>query len=73
MAVRCSINDDLRREWELLRRGENPILDEDLERCELAALQLRDRLVNIPYYAEKDRQTGMRYWRGLQASDYPIG
>jgi len=73
MAVKCSMNDDLRKEWELLLNGQVPILDDDLERCELAALQLRDRLVNIPYYAERDRQVGMRYWRGLQASDYPIG
>jgi hypothetical protein len=29
--------------------------------------------VDVPYYAEKDRQHGMRYWRELQASDFPIG
>jgi len=73
MTFKCSINDDLKREWELLRRGQGLILEEDLEQCELAALQLRERLVNIPYYAERDRQIGMRYWRRLQASDYPIG
>ena len=67
------ISEKERREWEKLRLGFTPIPDDELERCERAALQLRDRLINIPYYAEKDRESGMRYWRTLQASDYPIG
>jgi len=69
----CSMSDDLRKEWQRLLQGTAAIRTEELERCELAAQQLRDRLVNIPYYAERDRQGGMHYWRGLQASDYPVG
>lgn len=57
----------------MLRRGIGPIPEDKLEQCELAAMQLRERLVNIPYYAERDRENGMRYWRALQAREYPIG
>ena len=67
------ISETERKEWEMLRRGVGPIPDEELERCEQAALQLRDRLIHVPYYAEKDREDGMRYWRSLQAHEYPIG
>lgn len=67
------ISEAERKEWEMLRRGIRPIPDDELERCERAALQLRDRLIGIPYYAEKDRESGMRYWRALQANEYPIG
>ncbi len=67
------ISESERKEWEMLRRGIRPIPDDELERCERAALQLRDRLIGIPYYAEKDRESGMRYWRSLQANEYPIG
>jgi len=62
-----------RKEWEFLRHGIGPIPEEELENCELAAQQLRERLISIPYYAEKDRQGGMRFWRALQAHEYPIG
>ena len=67
------ISEKERKEWEMLRRGIGPIPDEELERCEKAALQLRERLIQVPYYAEKDRENGMRYWRSLQANEYPIG
>jgi len=69
----CSINDELRKEWVRLLQGTGTVQEKDIERCELAALQLRDRLVSIPYYAERDRQGGMHYWRGMHASDYPVG
>jgi len=71
--LNVSIDEEQRREWQLLRSGVGPIPEEELVRCEMAALQLRERLIGIPYYAEKDREDGMRYWRGLQAREYPIG
>ena len=72
MAVKCSISEEQKREWELLRKGRGSIPEDELERCERAALQLRERLIDIPYYAERDRQCGMRYWRSLQAHEYPF-
>lgn len=69
----CVISDEQRKEWEMLRRGIGPIPEEELARCELAARQMRDRLINVPYYAERDRLHGMRFWRELQAREYPIG
>ena len=57
--------------WEKLRAGFNPTPMN--ERSEQAARALRERLMKIPYYAERDCRYGMRYWRTLQACEYPIG
>ncbi len=35
---------------------------------EQAAARLRERLLHIPSYAEKDRTLGMAFWRDLHAS-----
>jgi len=70
---KCLISEAQRKEWEMLRKGVGPIPEDELERCEQAAVQLRERLINIPYYAERDRKIGMRYWRALQANEYPVG
>lgn len=75
MAVirKSSMSAEQKREWEKLRRGSRPIPEGDLERCERAALQLREMLVDVPYYAERDSREGMRYWRTLLAGEYPVG
>lgn len=38
------------------------------ERFERAAVRLREELLHIPSYAEKDRSFGMAFWRDLHAS-----
>jgi len=68
----CVISEEERREWRMLRSGLGPIPEDKLALCELAARQMRDRLINIPYYAERDRELGMRFWRELQAREYPV-
>jgi len=68
-----AMSSEEREEWQTLRRGLGPIPEEELERCEIAARQLRERLIAVPYFAERDRQGGMHFWRRMQASDYPVG
>ena len=71
MEQRTTERKELKIKWEKLRAGFNPALA--TERSELAARALRERLMKIPYYAERDSRYGMRYWRTLQACEYPIG
>lgn len=66
------LSEDEKREWHMLRTGLGPIPEEELQRCELAARRMREMLINVPYYAERDRELGMRFWRELQARDYPV-
>ncbi len=41
---------------------------EELDRRELAAQRLRESLISEPYYAKRDKNEGMDYWRSLQAT-----
>lgn len=72
MATRSFLSEEQKKEWQTLR-SDSSITEEELARCERAARQLRERLVHVPYYAERDRQQGMRYWRTLQASEFSLG
>ncbi len=38
------------------------------DRFERAAVRLREQLLHIPSYADKDRTFGMAFWRDLHAS-----
>lgn len=71
MTMNNVVNEELKKEWQQLRSNSS-ISEEELVLCEHAARKLRERLVHVPYYAERDRQQGMRYWRTLQASEYSL-
>lgn len=45
-----------------------PVQSLGSDQFEEAAARLRERLLHIPSYAEKDRTLGMAFWRDLQAS-----
>lgn len=55
-------------QWDLMISSLPPTPPEELERREQAALNLRSRLIQIPWYADADRRHGMAFWRKLQAS-----
>lgn len=66
-------NRERRINWEKLRQGFRTVPEAEREQFERAALQMRARLVRIPYYAERDSRYGMRYWHTLLACEYPVG
>ena len=47
--------------WSLLPK-------EERERRELAATRLRDRLISIPWYKEKDQRSGDEFWASFYDS-----
>jgi hypothetical protein len=45
-----------------------PLPQEELDRQERAVVRLRERLLSIPYYAERDRQDGLNFFRNSHSS-----
>ncbi len=60
---------DWKLEWRILNKTVfvSKMWRLELARQERAARRLRARLIHIPYYAERDRKSGMRFWRALQS------
>lgn len=72
MSENKSVDKEQKINWEKLRQGFRSIPEGERARFEQAALQMRARLIKIPYYAERDSLYGMRYWRTLLACEYPV-
>lgn len=48
--------------------SENSLSPEELERRRQGALRLRERLLALPFYQDKDKRLGMQYWKTLYDS-----
>lgn len=46
----------------------SPLSPEELERRRQGALRLRERLLVLPFYQDKDKRLGMEYWETLYTS-----
>jgi hypothetical protein len=44
-----------------------PLPQEELDRQERAVVRLRERLLSIPYYAERDRKDGLNFFRNFHS------
>lgn len=50
------------------RPGQYRLTEAEKKRRLLAAQRSRERLLHIPWYAKRDRESGIRYWLNLHAS-----
>ncbi len=46
----------------------NTLSPQERKRREQEALRLREDLLSEPFYAKKDKEEGMAYWRALQST-----
>ena len=52
----------------LISRGAQLLPQKELDRRYQAALRCRERLISIPFYAERDKRWGMEFWLNYQGS-----